>query len=311
MRIEGLVSGGGGEGTIVFVFGRALYGIQSTKPPALPILTDLQQKGVIVAAPIVSRPFNTKVLAFAWNKPRTPEDVAAQRAALEAHAGTKLFTEVHALDIAGVTTATVEGGERNVTYLDGGELVVAVARKYAERIGEVSRFLRDPQRADWMFQEIFAAATSHENLEKRLLVYEALVAYPVPSASNEYRPTYLRALNNAICDATTLKQFERGKAYAERGRLFVKENPYLAHSAACIFAQTGDLDVALELVAAAVKFKYEHVDQMKLDPDLAPLHARPEFAAAFEGAANKSGAKRPTASAAKKVPSKVTPKKKP
>ena len=281
MRITGLAASSATAGTIVFVSPKIVWNVNDSRNPLTPMLTELQAKGVLAKGAITPRSFNTKVFAFGWTRPRTNDDAAAQRAALEANAGQ--MSEVVCLDIPDVVTgAVVTKDKKPVFYVDGGELVVEVAKKCPEALSSVLTFLRDPQRPDWFWSGIFEAAETHKDPKKGLACYEAIISFPVPSASNKHRSTYLGALNNAIVAAQAC-DVARAKALSDRARPFFKENPYLTHSAACAYAASGDLDAALECAAAAVKTKYEHLEKLRVDPDLGPLLKRADFQALFTG----------------------------
>lgn len=308
MRIQGLTAGGKGTGTIVFVSPRIVWNINDSRHPITPMLTDLHARGVLVKSGFRVRNFNTKVLAFGWNRPTTNDAAAEQRAALEALA--KGMSDVVCLETPDVATGAVTDDDGAVDYVDGGELVVEVAKKCPEHLPSVLAFLREPQRPDWFWSAIFAAAQEHTDPKKGLAGYEAILSFPVPSASNKHRATYLRALNNALIGAHAIGDRARGKALADRARPFFKENPYLTHSAACAYVAAGDVNAALECAAAAVKTKYEHLDKLKVDADLGPLLKRPEFIALFGAAPAKAAPATKADAPAKAAPAKKTPAKK-
>jgi hypothetical protein len=53
------------------------------------------------------------------------------------------------------------------------------------------------------------------------------------------------------------------------------------HSAACVYALTGDHERALDQIRLAVATRYEHLDLVKDDPDLDAVRHRAEFRALF------------------------------
>jgi hypothetical protein len=166
-----------------------------------------------------------------------------------------------------------------------------------------------------MFERVFEVAYEQKDDQKALFGYEAILSFPLPVATNKHRDTYVWAINNAINAALKVKDVTRAKALADRGRSLFKENPFLTHSCAGAYVAAGDLKTAFECAAAAVRTKYEHLDQMRVDKDLGPLLRWPEFIALFEGpkptkATTKAITPKTTARNADTI-KKATPEKKP
>lgn len=115
-----------------------------------------------------------------------------------------------------------------------------------------------------------------------LAILRKVLALPTPApAAGEARTALVMAWNNACIHAHALGDYELAVELADGGQPYAPENPYIYHSAACAYAAHGDIPRALEQVQQAIEHDYEHGEKMETDPDLAPLHRDPRFAALF------------------------------
>jgi hypothetical protein len=122
------------------------------------------------------------------------------------------------------------------------------------------------------------AAEALASGEARMVVYEFLLATPVPrSVPRWVRLNYLYALNNACIRAAELGDNERAAVIADLGSAYMRENPHIAHSAACAYVAVGRLDDAMWCVRRAVKYEYRRLGSLRIDDELAPLRGRPGF----------------------------------
>jgi tetratricopeptide (TPR) repeat protein len=110
----------------------------------------------------------------------------------------------------------------------------------------------------------------------RLAVYRRILAFDLPTGGVA-RTLYLRAANNACVTAHLIGDLALAVRLADAAQPYAAENPHIYHSAACVYALTGDHDRALEQVALAVATGYEHLDLLADDDDLAAIRDRPEF----------------------------------
>jgi hypothetical protein len=123
-------------------------------------LNALQKENVLEPFVVGGRALNTKVVALQWKVPRTPADAEAQRAALATH---KEIREAHGLAVPELSEQYFgDDDDKPVNYLDGGELVVAMARANPERVASVMTLLRAPQRQDWFMNALAAVAEKTE-----------------------------------------------------------------------------------------------------------------------------------------------------
>jgi hypothetical protein len=113
-----------------------------------------------------------------------------------------------------------------------------------------------------------------------LAVYQSILAMGIP-ATNPARGLYLAAANNAIIAAQALDDLPLAVRIADQAQTYAAENPYIYHSAACVYALTGGQDRALDQVRLAVATRYEHLDVVADDTDLDAIRDRPEFRALF------------------------------
>ena len=115
-----------------------------------------------------------------------------------------------------------------------------------------------------------------------LPLFNHLYDLPVPESGRDRR-IFLEALNNGIIAACMAQKYVAAANLSDRAQPFVQENPYIAHSAACAYVSAGDNDKALEQCRLAVVHKYELLDQLVADSDLAPLRKHPKFKELFDG----------------------------
>jgi tetratricopeptide (TPR) repeat protein len=116
-----------------------------------------------------------------------------------------------------------------------------------------------------------------------LAIYQAIIAIGIP-ATTQVRTLYLPAVNNAIIAAQAIGDLPLAVCIADQAQTYAAENPYIYHSAACVYALTGELDRAMEQVRLAVATRYEHLDVVAEDTDLDAIRDRPEFRELFSEA---------------------------
>jgi len=123
-------------------------------------------------------------------------------------------------------------------------------------------------------------AIQSDQREHALMLYERLLAIPIPDEGDE-RTNYLRGLNNACVQAHAAKAYDLAVKIADRAQPVAHENPYIYHSAACAYAAVGDYAKAFEQVKLAVEHNYDHLGKVEVDSDLGPILEWPEFKALF------------------------------
>jgi len=114
------------------------------------------------------------------------------------------------------------------------------------------------------------------NIPMALAIYRAMLAVPPPK-KGPARSAWLQAANNALVITNMAKLYAESAELADRVIQYVRENPYIAHSAACSYAATGRCDDAFEQVKLAVELNYEHLDRLRADANLGVLLDRAVF----------------------------------
>ena len=114
-----------------------------------------------------------------------------------------------------------------------------------------------------------------------LVVYRAVMDSE-PPAEGLPRKSWLQTANAALITTHAQKLYEESAALADRVTKYVRENPYITHSAACSYAAAGRYDDAFEQARLAVELGYDHVDKVRVDKDLGPLLDRADFKALFK-----------------------------
>jgi tetratricopeptide (TPR) repeat protein len=129
-----------------------------------------------------------------------------------------------------------------------------------------------------------------QNTREALAIYDKILSVPLPEDEvSEERENYVRALNNAINAAFITKQLDRAEELSDRAAPLVDENPFITHSAACVYVAVGRIDDALAMVGRALELGYDHIAKMEADDDLAPLRQRPEWTRMFSAWRGKNG----------------------
>jgi hypothetical protein len=144
-------------------------------------------------------------------------------------------------------------------------LVVTAALTHPDLIGEIGMF----------------ALALRDQPEAAKAAFLALINSPVP-LSGDARTSWLMSANNALVVTHGEGWFELSAQLADQVVRYVTENPYITHAAACSYVAVGRLDDALTQARLAVELGYDHLAQLRVDTDLAPLLERPDFQALFE-----------------------------
>jgi len=203
------------SGTLVLVFGKIVWNVDKD------LLNALQQEDVLEPFVVGGRALNTKIVALHWKVPRTAAEAASQSTALRGH---KEIREAHGLACPELTDEFLGGDhDKVVTYLDGGELVVAMARANPERLAGVMTFLRAPQRQDWFMNPLFDVAAKTNDSKRAALIYDAIVSMPVPPSSNRHRKTYVSAIGCALAAFRKNGDIDGVTRLEEKARMFAKE----------------------------------------------------------------------------------------
>lgn len=109
---------------------------------------------------------------------------------------------------------------------------------------------------------------------------QAILLLPLSTADDDVeRYNYLMVANNAINYFFNKGDWQLSAKIADTVIDYVSEDIYIAHNAACAFAQTGQIEKALDMVELAVKHEYVHLEKLKFDPDLAPIKDEPRLKA--------------------------------
>jgi tetratricopeptide (TPR) repeat protein len=115
-----------------------------------------------------------------------------------------------------------------------------------------------------------------------LAILRKVLALPEPAPdAGEARKALVMSWNNACIHAHALGDYRLAAELADGGQRYAPENPYIYHSAACAYAALHMTDRALDQVARAIEYEYEHTEKMETDADLASLQADPRFPALF------------------------------
>ena len=182
MDIQGIAPSTIKEGTLVVVFKKIVWSFDPAFHAAL-------QETVLVPFKWSARALNTKVLALPWAVPSTPEAAQAQHDVLRER------TEIEeARGLVAPALDYVDDDGKRVPYLDGGELVLAVARADPSHLDDVITYLRAPQRADWFMDELAEIARAAKTAAARACIYDTIAQMPVPPKSNKHHKTYLGSL---------------------------------------------------------------------------------------------------------------------
>lgn len=128
---------------------------------------------------------------------------------------------------------------------------------------------------------LYNTSFSVERPQALAILRKVLSLPPPPREAGESRTALVMAWNNACIHAHALGDYALAVELADGGQPYGAENPYIFHSAACAYAAVGAIDRALEQVARAIEYEYEHAEKMETDSDLAPLQRDPRFAALF------------------------------
>jgi tetratricopeptide (TPR) repeat protein len=157
------------------------------------------------------------------------------------------------------------------------QLGAAVLEHAPDRMARLVRRL--PANVDLLSSLAYKAILAAQR-DEALLLYDRLLALPIPDAGDE-RTNYLRALNNACIQAHGARAYETAVRIADRAQPVAHDNPYIFHSAACAYAAVGAFEKSLEQVKLAIAHDYDHLAKLEVDPDLGELLEWPELKAAF------------------------------
>ncbi|HET9625054.1 MAG TPA: hypothetical protein VFP84_26985 [Kofleriaceae bacterium] len=158
------------------------------------------------------------------------------------------------------------------------DLVGAVARHAPAYLAALLTRLPD-ERA--LVPHLYNTSFSVERPQALAILRKVLSLPPPARDAGEARTAYVMAWNNACIHAHALADYALAVELAEGGQPYGPENPYIYHSAACAYAATHQIDLALEQVSRAIEHEYEHAEKMETDPDLANLQRDPRFAQLF------------------------------
>lgn len=128
---------------------------------------------------------------------------------------------------------------------------------------------------------LYNASFSVERPQALAILRKVLALPEPPPDAGEPRTALVMAWNNACIHAHALGDYALAAELADGGQRFGPENPYIYHSAACAYAALHMTDRALDQVARAIEYGYEHTEKMETDADLSSLQADPRFPALF------------------------------
>lgn len=100
--------------------------------------------------------------------------------------------------------------------------------------------------------------------------------------AHDEQQEYLRTINNETIYLCKEGKWEEAIKKIEPALPYLSKNPYLGHTAACAYAQTGQLEQALKLVEQTVALGYDHIRRMEEDPDLQAIAHHPRFKKLFK-----------------------------
>ncbi len=120
-----------------------------------------------------------------------------------------------------------------------------------------------------------------KNPDAALAAHVALLE-TAPPADGQARTAWLQSANNALILSHAAKRFADSARLADQVVQHARENPYITHAAACSYVAVGRLDDAFAQAKLAVELGYDHLDRMKVDPDLGPLLERDDWEALFQ-----------------------------
>ena len=161
---------------------------------------------------------------------------------------------------------------------DLAELTASIARHASAHLPAVLARLPDDVA---LVPQLYNASFSVDRLRALQILRRVLALPEPPKSTGEARTALVMAWNNACIYAHALGDYRLAVELAEGGQRFGSENPYIYHSAACAYAASGEIDLALDQVAKAIEHGYEHAEKMETDPDLAALSPDPRFAQLF------------------------------
>jgi tetratricopeptide (TPR) repeat protein len=158
------------------------------------------------------------------------------------------------------------------------DLVGAVARHAPAYLASLLTRLPDERT---LVPHLYNTSFSVERPQALAILRKVLSLPPPARDAGEARTAYVMAWNNACIHAHALADYALAVELARGGQPYGPENPYIYHSAACAYAATGQIDLALEQVARAIEHEYEHAEKMETDPDLGNLQRDPRFSQLF------------------------------
>lgn len=128
-----------------------------------------------------------------------------------------------------------------------------------------------------------AAYENREHASAGFEVFRWISELPPPEGQMD-RENWLRALNNACALAIQHPGDDEARlTMARRAMSFGSQNIAIFHNAACVFCSVGELEEALDAVAAAVDHGYGSATMVD-DPDLDAIRHTDDFADAIGGA---------------------------
>ena len=150
-------------------------------------------------------------------------------------------------------------------------------------VGQLGALIADRQIA---IAEAHEAGLRAADVAHKLKIWQAILTLPIPPQSKNRkaareRTKYLLSANDAAVHYFAQNDLEACWKVARPFFQYADECAYLADLHAALLVREGRLDEAIEQVRVAVTAGFRHTEDMRVSPDLAPLHADPRFQEIF------------------------------